>query len=152
MTELRAGIADIGQSIWRTVVGLPLAVAEEPWAPGEPTVTCFVQVEGAWEGAVVLRCSEAMAGLLAAAMFDGPGPPEPDEVVDAMGEITNIMAGNIKALLPQPCRITLPIVALGSDYRVQVLRTTPVAEAAFTYLGDTLVVTVLKQSDPFGRQ
>lgn len=144
---IQAGITEITQNIWRTVLDLPLDTAEEPEPGGEPSVTCFVQVEGAWEGAVVLRCSTALAGVLAGAMFHDDSAPDPADVSDAMGELTNILAGNIKALLPQPCRIALPVVALGRDYQVQMLRTRPLAEVAFGCRGDMFVVTLLEQSD-----
>ena len=147
MTTMDAGIAEVARSIWRTVLDLPLGTAEPGDVPAEPTVTCFVQVDGAWDGAVVLRCSQRLAGRIAAAMFASPGEPAVEEVSDAMGEITNILAGNIKALLPQPCRITLPVVALGSDYQLQMLRTQALAEVAFSCQGETFVVTVLQPSD-----
>jgi chemotaxis protein CheX len=141
---IHAGITEIVQSIWTTILALPLEEAGPGDSPSEPTVTCFVHLEGAWEGAVVLRCSETLAGRIAAAMIGSTDEPDPAEVSDAIGEITNIIAGHVKALLPHPCHITLPVVALGRDYQLQMLGTQPVAEAAFACEREPFVVTVLR--------
>jgi chemotaxis protein CheX len=105
-----------------------------------------VQVEGAWDGAVVLACPQELATKLAAAMFDSAGEPSPSDVQDALGEITNMLAGNIKALLPHPSRITLPVVAFGSDYQLAMLGTHIRAEVTFSSQGESFVVSVLQQS------
>jgi chemotaxis protein CheX len=144
---IRAGITEIVQSIWTTILALPLEEAEPGDSPSEPTVTCFVQIEGDWEGAVVLRCSETLARRVAAAMIGTADAPDPAEVTDAVGEVTNIIAGHVTALLPAPCHITLPVVALGRDYQLQMLGTHPVAEATFACHRETFVVTVLRSAD-----
>ena len=34
------------------------------------------------------------------------------QIQDVIGEITNVLAGNIKSILPAPCSISLPCVAI----------------------------------------
>lgn len=36
----------------------------------------------------------------------------PDDVRDALGEVANVIGGNIKGLMPQPGSLTLPVVEL----------------------------------------
>jgi chemotaxis protein CheX len=96
-----------------------------------------------------------LAITLASSMFDGTrsrdGDPPPEvpeaDVRDALGEIANMIAGNVKALLPEPCSISLPAVALGSDDTVSVQGTTPVTSVPFTCDGHPLVITLLERVD-----
>jgi CheY-specific phosphatase CheX len=70
-----------------------------------------IQIAGAWQGAVVLSCSPEYARSMAAGMFGA----EPDslsaaDVNDALGELVNVIGGNLKQLLPAPCHLSLPAV------------------------------------------
>ena len=122
-----------------------------PTAPPPPsdasTVTGIVNIDGAWRGAVLVRCPLALASLLTAAMFQGDDEPDFEEVSDALGELTNMVAGNIKALLPQPSAISLPTVAFGSQYEISVKGTHTVATVPFTSKSYPLVVSLVQHSD-----
>jgi chemotaxis protein CheX len=87
-------------------------------------------------------------------MFQGDGDPADDEVCDAFGELTNMVAGNIKALLPAPSSISLPTVAFGSHYDLIVVGTEPVQTAAFTTTAGgralPLVVSLLQRTECTG--
>ena len=141
--------------IWATLFDLPLEGAVDHELGGGPTVTSFVHIDGAWQGVVMLQCPMALAVTLTSSMFDGNvssdnAPPQevPEaDVRDALGEIANMVAGNVKALLPEPCHISLPAVALGSDDTVSVPGTTPVASAPFTCDGHWIVITLLERRD-----
>jgi chemotaxis protein CheX len=43
-----------------------------------------------------------------------------DEVSDALGELTNMVGGNIKGLLPAPSTLSIPSVAGGESYTLRV--------------------------------
>ena len=43
-----------------------------------------------------------------------------DEMMDTLGELTNMAAGNINTLLPSGCTISLPSVAEGIDYKLTI--------------------------------
>jgi chemotaxis protein CheX len=96
---------------------------------------------------VLVRCPLALATLLTEAMFRGDEPPTLEEVSDAMGELTNMVAGNTKALLPQPSAISLPTVAFGSHYEISVKGTHAVATVTFTCTSYPLAVSVVQRSD-----
>ena len=49
-----------------------------------------------------------------------PGDLSDDEVSDALGELTNMVGGNIKSLLPAPSQLSLPSVAAGESCTVRV--------------------------------
>lgn len=142
-------LTDITERAWSSLVDVPL-VPRQPGqpgpAPGARTFTGCVQITGAWEGAVTVHCSEALAKVLTAAMFMiDPQDTTPEEVTDALGELANMVGGNVKALLPEPCRISLPAVADGMDYRLSVPGARPVTAVTWTCGGEPLMVRLLER-------
>jgi len=138
-------IREIATSIWETLFTVPLDRGIDTEQLSDPVVTGCVHIDGAWHGAVMLQCSEGLAGVLAGELFRSEAPTS-DEVRDTIGELTNMLAGNIKALLPEPSRISLPAVAFGADYDLSVMGTGAVAPVPFRCGGSPLVVTLLQST------
>ena len=70
-----------------------------------------VSITGSWHGHVVVACSAGAAKQAAAAFL----MMEPEEVseadlADVLGELANIIGGNVKSMLPDGCFISLPHV------------------------------------------
>jgi chemotaxis protein CheX len=61
---------------------------------------------------VAVECDAESAADLARRMFDlAPDEPvSPDDVADALGEIANVVGGNVKSLSPLPANLGLPQV------------------------------------------
>lgn len=116
-------IAEIARDVWSSFLSMELQPAS-----GDPTanltgrtVTGCVHISGDWNGTVFLQCSAEHAQAAAEAMFMAdPGSLSADEVSDALGELTNMVGGNVKGLLPTPGRLSLPSVAHGDSYTVRV--------------------------------
>ena len=140
---LDTDLEQIATAIWGTLFDLPLEPTDVTSSEGGSMVTSVIHIDGAWHGAVLLRCPMALAVVLTTAMFLSEGQPDHDDVRDALGELANMVAGNVKALLPEPCGISLPAVALGPDYELSVVGASPVATASFTYADHPLVITLL---------
>lgn len=82
----------------------------------EVATTGNITISGAWEGSVLLELSNGMDRLLAATMFQlEPDALGEDEISDAVGELTNMIGGSIKSLLPEPSRLSLPTVVTGRN-------------------------------------
>lgn len=143
-------LAEIARTIWGTLFELPLETSATTHHDGDSTVTSVVHIDGAWHGAVMLRCPMALAAVVTSAMFQTGAEPVADDVRDALGELANMLAGNVKALLPEPCGISLPAVAFGADYQLRVVGAVEVATAAFTCGGQPFVVTLLHRSPERG--
>jgi chemotaxis protein CheX len=59
--------------------------------------------------------------MAASAMFDRPAEQLGDQdVADALGELTNMIGGNIKSLIPGPSRLSMPAVTVGGSSTVRV--------------------------------
>lgn len=77
----------------------------------EPPWCAMVDIEGGFDGMVVVRCSQATARQLAAVMFDTDPELLPDtDVVDALGEVANQVGGVVKTMVPGPSALSLPTV------------------------------------------
>lgn len=146
MSKIEADLEDIVRTIWQTLLGLPVEPGRHGELGPDSTVTGIVHIDGAWHGAVLLQCPGRLAATLASAMFQSGDTPGRDEVRDALGELTNMVAGNAKALLPEPSAISLPVVAFGSDYEIDVVGTVVVARVPLVCDGLPLAVTLVQRS------
>ena len=117
-------ITEIAQEVWESFLGLtllPHPLGSDAPALTGPHLTGCVAVSGEWNGSVFLACDGELAAAAAEAMFAAePGSLSSDEVSDALGELTNMIGGNIKSLLPAPSRLSVPSVAEGESYTVRV--------------------------------
>jgi chemotaxis protein CheX len=117
MSLIDTDITEIVQEVWSAMLGLDVEPAWIPEPAAEPDaehVTGSVTVTGAADCVVALQLRHDAARVFAAAMFgmeaDEVGE---DEVADAIGELTNMVGGNIKSLLPEPSWLSLPAVSGG---------------------------------------
>ena len=115
-------IVEIAQEVWSSFLSLDLVPVDASTAALDgPRLTGVVSISGGWQGTVVLECALPHAVAAAEAMFAAePGSLSGDEVSDALGELTNMVGGNIKSLLPAPSALSIPSVAEGESYTVRV--------------------------------
>lgn len=144
MTVIEADIEDITRTLWSTLFDLPLSVAPAVALGPGPVVTGCVQIVGEWRGAVMLQCPISLAEILTEQMYQAELAPTLDEVRDALGELTNVIGGNVKALFPGPSRISLPSVAVGTDYELGVVETSSITEVPFICGGYPLRVKLFE--------
>jgi chemotaxis protein CheX len=76
-------------------------------------VTCAnVCLSGAWTGVLMLECPPDVAALLSAALLGlSSGEPSESDVADTLGELANVIGGNLKNVLPGPTMLSLPVVS-----------------------------------------
>lgn len=92
-------------------------VDEAAWT-AQVRVRAAADIRGAWEGTATVEMGLQLALDVAAALYAQPvaalsgevGRAEQSLIFDAVGEVVNIVAGNLKALLPQPSTLSLPRV------------------------------------------
>jgi chemotaxis protein CheX len=116
-------ITRLTEDIWLSTLGLAVRPADQtvPGRPGGRTLDGIVNITGDYHGAVVVQCQLGLAARLARVMFDlGPVRPTLADMQDALGEITNMTGGNVKALLPGTCHLSLPAVVEGEDYTIRI--------------------------------
>ncbi len=121
LTEIDLG--EVTESVWTSMLGFEIFTTDEPYdytADGRYLVGC-VQITGAADAAVLVDVPEALGKQLAMTMF-GMDESEisDDEVWDALGEMANMIGGNVKGMVVGDTALSLPTVAEGRDYRVVV--------------------------------
>jgi chemotaxis protein CheX len=86
---------------------------------GGKYVAAKVEVSGSWNGSVTVGCTHTLARRTAGKMFDMPAESVTmEELRDAVGEIANIIGGNVKTLIAGKARLSLPSVAEVDDQSV----------------------------------
>jgi two-component system chemotaxis response regulator CheY len=75
-------------------------------------LSAWVEVVGPWTGAVVITMGRRAAAELTRCLLGAHAPEvlEEEDVVDALGEMANVVGGNVKGVLPAPSVLGLPEV------------------------------------------
>jgi chemotaxis protein CheX len=69
----------------------------------------------------------------------------PDSLLDAMGEVCNMVAGNFKSKLlgvPDSCMLSVPTVITGGDYDLYPVGNGPRYRVQMMYEGSPLAITL----------
>jgi chemotaxis protein CheX len=146
MTITQNDICQLTCAIWQSTLGLEVRPISGPSLLEQRAciVMARVPISGAWQGAVLLQCSEKLAKKVARAMFGlDVEEPSSDEVRDALAEITHVTAGNLKSLVCGNCRLSTPQVterALDSPIATE---EGVVSRQAFDCQGELFVVAIL---------
>ncbi len=126
MTEttqfMEKDVFQLTQMIWQSTFGQSLEKPDNILADIEGSEG-WVQIAGAWDGVIRIKVSDDQLIFVTKTMFLlEDDPASKNDLQEAMGELTNLIGGNIKALLPAPSQLSLPAVDLGgknidlSDY------------------------------------
>ena len=105
-----ADVESIASDVWACAV--PDGVLPPASGPGPDGLAVgAVAISGAWCGWVTLELPLATAARVTAAML-GQGNRElaREDVDDALGELANMIGGNVKSLVPAPSVLGLPVV------------------------------------------
>lgn len=81
-------------------------------------IVSFVGMAGAWMGTGSLSCSAVCARRIASCFLMMEFPSVDEQVLDAMGELTNIIIGNVKGTIEQsvgPMALSTPTSIVGRD-------------------------------------
>jgi chemotaxis protein CheX len=111
-------LAEMVEQVWVSYLdpeGInPLVPTHDETQPSE--VHSSVSITGSWTGHIVYA-SSILAARKAAAAFLAVEPEEvsQEDLSDVLGELANIVGGNVKAMLPPGAVLSLPQVVLASD-------------------------------------
>ena len=110
----------IAHDIFDTMLGVEVQPVEMDWRPARDRLTGAVYLAGAWRGAVLLECDRGQACYFTNRLMAIPLPEKlNDDVRDTMGELANMLAGNLKSVLPRGVVLSMPSVVEGSDYSLR---------------------------------
>jgi chemotaxis protein CheX len=100
--------------VWESILEQPAARADHAFNLDD-ALTAAVTISGDWDGVVTFTCPQPAAVAIARAMLAlGPDDEVSDEdVADALGEVVNVVGGQVKSLCPGDNHLGLPLVSHG---------------------------------------
>lgn len=133
--------------VWSSMANIALTPSEIPYSPSKQGyAVSSVQILGAWEGAVRLDIDMALARNTTALMLMAEADEiSREELHDAAGELANMTGGGFKALLPQPCSLSLPSVVSGVEYEFQICHGKKILQTTLSSEFGNLQLTVLEK-------
>ena len=147
-TALAESCAQIVDDLFTAMMSMEAKRAAEPHAISEEMMTSAIFFTGSWKGALVFECVRTQAWKFAEAFMGAPREALTEaDVRDTVGEIANIIGGNLKHSLPRGSSISTPSVIEGRSYRLTVGNAAVVARLAFTCEDNPFVVTLLRTED-----
>lgn len=137
---------EVVDEVWEAVVGTPLAAADGTVLSGRHELAATVPYLGSWRGAIVMRLDATLARLVGARMFMMPADALSDtEIHDAVGEVCNMIGGNLRAHLSTACELGTPTIVTGVDLEVAIPDATPIASLHYRSGDDAVAFTLLQQ-------
>jgi len=143
-------ICEVVRNVWDCVLGLPVvpAAPHVEWQADERLLGA-ISISGEWTGVIVLQASRAAAFEAARRMF----PDEAEQlsevdIRDALAELTNIVGGNIKSLVPGPSSLALPGVTTGDNVDLRLLHASLICEPLFLAAGHPVRIAIWANPSP----
>ncbi|MGV3710651.1 MAG: chemotaxis protein CheX [Gemmatimonas sp.] len=142
-----AALHDIVSAIFSSTLGLTVTRADVSGLQ-ETTAPIFcstVHISGAWNGVVAIQCPASLARRAASTMMDiADTNLDGRDVEDALGELANVTAGNVKTLFPAPSVLGLPEVSASNTFELALPHTSTLIRSVFSTNQELFVVTVLE--------
>jgi chemotaxis protein CheX len=139
-------LAQIVQSVFAVMTGLDVSPCRARWFPSRDRLTAAVRLQGDGNRSVLIECDHAQACRVAG-RFLSVAPPKTDDPVvsDVLGELANMIGGNLKCVLNQGADLSIPSVVYGSVEDLDPARVEILERVAFENDGEIFWVTVLAQ-------
>lgn len=112
MSVLQQHLPVVMDGVWSAIFGTeaPIEQVDGDFLAGRAMLAC-VHITGPQACTVTIGCTEQLARQIASTMFSAAPTDLPmADVHDALGEVANMAAGNLKALLPAGHLLSLPEV------------------------------------------
>jgi chemotaxis protein CheX len=117
----QAEVAQIVIGVFDTMLALDVEQAEQGWFERPNSITSAIFFAGERKGGVLIETTEDQACHWTSRLMSLPvRETVADDVQDAMGEIANMIGGNLKPVLPRGVQLSMPTVVRGSDYSLTI--------------------------------
>jgi hypothetical protein len=146
-----ATVQGIAEQAWLALIGDDEFLVPLPGGLPDDAVSAWVEIVGPWNGAVVLTTGRSTAEELSRCLLAEHASPvlDGEDVDDALGELANVVGGNVKAVLPGPSVLGLPEV--GTAPRPG--HPADICRVDLLWRGQSLTITVQSSAEaPAGQQ
>lgn len=135
----------IVRDVFETMLRYNIHESSDAYCTRPNQVTASVFFAGEWKGAVLLECSQCQARLFGSRLMSIPEPAEMDgDVRDGMGELVNMIGGNLKSVLPPGVSLSMPAVLEGPEYAYKICGSNQTARFSFRGAAGTFWVTLVQ--------
>jgi chemotaxis protein CheX len=147
LDQYQSDIYQFAESVFASMLGLYVQPSDAP-LPSTDMITGAVYYAGPWKGAVLLQCDLPEACDFTARLMGIEKPTGFNEDVrDAVGEVTNILAGNFKPILPHGVALSMPSVVAGAPSCLKICGNGPILKLAFSCEAGLFWLTILGLTD-----
>lgn len=142
-------LAQIVEAVFGSMMSLQVRECATRWFAAGDRLTSAVHLAGDWNGAVLFECSRSQACRFAGRFLAAAAPAidtaktVDDDVRDVLGELANMIGGNLKCLLGSGIRLSMPSVVDGTNYSLRVCGAEVRERLAFQCAEGVFWITVL---------
>jgi chemotaxis protein CheX len=131
--QVQEQIPAIVVDVFLAMLGVPVSAHPSPHAAQEEIVTGSVFLAGSWKGGVSIEMDIGHAIHLTKCLNSSAHPYGfDDDVRDAIGELANMIGGNVKASLPSGAHLSVPSVVRGTDYSMRMCGVAEITSFGFS--------------------
>jgi chemotaxis protein CheX len=137
------------QDVFSTMLGMQLEQGKTrvETSSNEPIdgVVALVGMAGKWAGTGTISCSSAFACTICAQLLMSEATSVDEEVLDAVGEVANMILGNFKTAIEEklgPLGLSIPTVVFGHNYTTRSLANSEWVVVPFHAGGERMDVKV----------
>jgi chemotaxis protein CheX len=104
-------LEQIVASVFETMMGLEVRPHPADWNPDNDCLVATIRMTGKGNGVLVFEAGAEQSRALAGRFLSTDPPEKVDEDVrDVLGEIANMIGGNLKCVLPSGVKLSIPTV------------------------------------------
>lgn len=141
------GIVQAVGNVWQTMLGMTMTATAAPPAPlPDPVTGCVQLLSPRARGGVLLELPRAMAVQSAAVLFQMACTDLEDaDILDVVGELTNMVAGSLTRTVASSASLTTPIIFSGTADNVAMPKSETLHQVWLACLGHTVGVRVVRE-------
>lgn len=135
------------QDVFGTMLGIEAKMGEPYISDGAPApaegVLALIGLAGSWAGTGTVGCPAALARYISGRLLMQEFPHVDEEVLDAMGEVCNMILGGVKTMLEEelgPMGLSIPTVIYGRNFTTRSVAKSQWSVAPFECEGGRLEV------------
>ncbi|MEZ5403638.1 MAG: chemotaxis protein CheX [Bryobacteraceae bacterium] len=144
----RGDLERTAEMVFQTMIGLTVVPSDEPWIKRIGTLTAAVHFAGQWKGSVYIEFTREQALDITTRLMGIPSPETiDDDVLDAIGEMANMVGGNMKSVMPRGVELSAPTVVEGGDYALRFRAGDAITRAAFQSPAGPFWITLVERAE-----
>lgn len=149
MEQWTEKIAQAVSAVFQSMIGSGLEQSHEEMDPGQLGLTAVIGLTGSPAGILTVSSKFAAASKIAMRMLGSEMSGSEEYARDALGEVCNMVAGNLKSSLPEPedrCQLSVPTVISGANYQIKSLLYGEKHSVTFRFEGEPILITLQIQN------